>query len=767
MPVTTGTRFGTYEITALLGVGGMGEVYRARDARLGRDVALKVLAPRLAGDREAVARFEQEARSASALSHPHILHIYDIGTADIAAEPVRFMVMELVDGVTLSKKIHDDAVDLREILEWLAQVADGLAKAHAAGIIHRDLKPDNVMVSRDGYAKILDFGLAKLLETSAFSTEDNTVAMQAAPASTPGAIVGTVSYMSPEQAQGKPADARTDVFAFGCMLYEAATRHRAFEGPSAVDTLHRVIHSEPDLDALDGALARIVRRCLAKRADARYQSIRDLAIELRELAREMEQGSRPAAQAAPSRVSSGARERVVAVLPFDDLSPAHDNEYFAEGLAEEITSDLSKIAKLRVISRAAVKKYRGEEKDIARVASELGAEYVIDGSVRKAGNQLRITAQLIDARTLSQLWSEKYGGTLDDVFDFQENVARSVVEQLQVKITPREDAALAQRQITNVEAYECFLRARRNIWRFDAEGLEQARREVEKGLAIDRDNVYLLYARGIIDWQTYNAGIDPDPALLERAGAIARELLARDPDSVEGHRLLGMVLIQQQDPRGSRTHLHRALAGDPNDVETLTWLAFVDPMTGHDTTALIERLATVDPHTPMLFGARALLALFNGRFGEAVDQLRRAFEVAPIFLTIYMQSLALAGRREDVRAFVETLAPRLGEVPFVPLAVALGRAFLGDADGARAVLTEGVVRAAAADLQYTSWLAEIHAQLGDRDAAIEWLGRSIDRGYAVWPFFTRHDRLLDPIRDDPRFDALMDRAKIAWQSFQE
>jgi serine/threonine protein kinase len=337
--VPTGTRFASYEITALLGAGGMGEVYRARDARLGRDVALKILAPRLAGNRDAVARFEQEARSASALSHPHILHIYDVGTAHVADEPVQYMVMELVDGVTLAKKIQDDAVELRELLEWLAQVADGLAKAHGAGIVHRDLKPDNVMVSRDGYAKILDFGLAKLLDTSPINAEDATMAIGVrGPASSPGMIVGTCSYMSPEQAQGKATDARTDVFAFGCILYEAATRRRAFEGESPVETMNSVIRAEPDLTAIAEPLARIVRRCIAKRADARYQSVRDLAIELREVARELDTASRPPAGMPVPRVSSGSsRERVVAVLPFDDLSPARDNEYFAEGLAEEIT----------------------------------------------------------------------------------------------------------------------------------------------------------------------------------------------------------------------------------------------------------------------------------------------------------------------------------------------------------------------------------------------------------------------------------------------
>jgi serine/threonine protein kinase/tetratricopeptide (TPR) repeat protein len=748
----------------------MGEVYRARDARLGRDVALKVLAPRLADNRDAVARFELEARSASALSHPHILHIYDIGTADGESGPVRYMVMELVDGDTLSKKIHDDSVALRDILEWLAQVADGLAKAHAANIVHRDLKPDNVMVSRDGYAKILDFGLAKLLETHDSTPDDRTVAMAAAsPASTPGVILGTCSYMSPEQAQGKPTDARTDVFAFGCMLYEAATRRRAFEGASAVDTLHKVIYTEPDLTGLDEHLARIIRHCTAKRPDARYASIRDVALELRDLSRELESGSRPttASTQTATRVSSGAsRERTVAVLPFDDLSPARDNEYLAEGFAEEITSDLSKIALLRVISRSAVKKYRGEEKDIARVAAELNAEYVIDGSVRRAGSQLRITAQLVDARTVTQLWSEKYSGTLDDVFDIQEKVARSVVEQLKVKITPREDAALAQRPMTNVEAYECYLRARANVMRFDAEGLEVAMREIEKGLAIDPGNLHLLFARGYVDFQAYNIGIDPDPVRLERAAAIARTILEGDPNSTLGHRLRGLVALQQQDVRGGLEGLERALTGDPSDPDTLMWLCFLRPMVGRDTKAIVERLAAVDPYSPMAHAARGLPSLLEGRFDEAAVHLAKAREAVSIFAFIYMQALALGGRLDTIRALLVELEPHLGDFPFVPLATILGRAVTGDPAGARALINDDILRAARCDLQYCSWMAEIYAQLGERDLAIEWLEQSIARGFIIWPFFSKHDRLLDPVRDDPRFDALMEKARAGWESYQ-
>ena len=509
MPISAGTRFATYEITALLGAGGMGEVYRAHDGRLGRDVALKVLAPRLADDRSALARFEQEARSASALSHPHILHVYDIGTAEVAGQPMRYMTMELVDGVTLAEKIRDASLPLRDLITWLVQVADGLAKAHAAGIAHRDLKPENLMVTRDGYAKILDFGLAKLLEQPV-SPDDATLA-GIAPHSTPGLVIGTAAYMSPEQAQGRAADERSDVFSFGCILYEAATRRRAFHGTSAIDTLHRVLYSEPDYSQLDERILHVVRKCLAKDPAHRFASIREVAVALRGL------DSVP-----PPTVNRQPPTSRIAVLPFDDLSPARDNEYFADGLTEEITSDLSKIRSLCVLSRASVRRF---DKDLARIAAELGATHVVDGSVRKAGNQLRITAQLVDARNSEQLWSEKYSGTLDDVFDMQENVARAIVEKLQVSLTSGEEAQLAHRTMSNVEAWECYARAQRLILRFDEESLTAALDEIEKGLAIAGPNVALLAAKAYVYWQYYNSGVRPDPAYLDRAEAIARTIL--------------------------------------------------------------------------------------------------------------------------------------------------------------------------------------------------------------------------------------------------
>ncbi|HKR66266.1 MAG TPA: protein kinase [Thermoanaerobaculia bacterium] len=749
MTLVPGTRLATYEITALLGAGGMGEVYRAHDDRLGRDVALKVLAPRLTSNHDAVARFEQEARSASALSHPHILHIYDVGTAN----DTRYMVMELVDGETLAAKIRDSRVTLEQILGWLAQVADGLAKAHEHGIVHRDLKPDNIMITRDGYAKLLDFGLAKLVEPPVLP-DDVTVA-GSGPRTTPGIIMGTVAYMSPEQAQGRATDARSDIFSFGCILYEAAARRRPFDGASTVDTLHRVIYSEPDYAPLADGLAAIVRKCLAKDPEARYASIREVPRELRAMP----------VTGAVATVPAPATN-VIAVLPFDDLSPGRDNEYFAEGLAEEITSDLSRIRSLRVLSRGATRQYRGDDKDVRRVATELGAVYVIDGGVRKAGQQLRITAQLIDARSLEQLWSEKYSGTVDDVFDIQEKVARSVVEQLQIQLTPRENAALAKRSMSNVAAWECYQRARMQLLRFDEQGLNAALKEIENGLAIAGPNVALRAAEGYVYWQYYNAGIRPDPAYIEKAATIARDILAQEPDSPHGHRLMGMVALQQQHVEEAVRHLEKVLTREPNDADALMYLGFLGFVRRRiNAPAYAERLVTIDPVGPLTQLLLSFVALNEGRAADALPFAERAHGVGDaIYGYFHVQVLAVLGRIDEASAVADAMREKAPDDFFAALAVALTRAAADDKDAMREALTEEVLHAARADLQYSSWVAEVYALANEPDLGVEWLDHAIARGYTAWEYFARHDRLLDNLRGDARFAALLERARREWES---
>jgi serine/threonine-protein kinase len=430
-----------YRITAALGAGGMGEVYLAEDTKLDRKVALKILPADVASNRDRMERFVREAKAAAALNHPNIAHIYEIGDS----EGTPFIAMEYVDGVTLREKIHHSQEPLSALLGYLAQVAEGLAKAHQAGIVHRDLKPDNVMITRDGYAKILDFGLAKLVESGGplgidQAGSDRTIGT--VQQSTPGMVLGTIGYMSPEQASGRvnEIDHRSDIFSFGCLLFEATTGQKAFEGKDALDSLHKIVHA-PTPQVKDGsriapdAVQRVVGRCLAKDPARRYQSVKDLALEIDEIRQELKSLTGPVSSGQPSVgvTPSGASRTEegfwVAVLPFKHRGAHADLEALADGLGEDIVMGLLRFSHLRVVSRSSARRFSGEAADIRTVGRELGARYVMEGSLRQAGSTLRVAVQFVDATTGAHLWAETYDRAFspEAIFELQDDLVPRIV----------------------------------------------------------------------------------------------------------------------------------------------------------------------------------------------------------------------------------------------------------------------------------------------------------------------------------------------------
>ncbi len=458
MSLVTGTKLGRYEIRSKIGAGGMGEVYLAQDTKLDRKVALKILPAELASNRDRMDRFVREAKSAAALNHPNIAHVYEIGESN----GTHFIAMEFIDGRTLREKIHRYRAPLPQLLKYLIQVAQGLSKAHAAGIVHRDLKPDNIMITRDDFAKVLDFGLAKLVESQrtfgsneSGSSEVVTAVMQHpgnpvdqsswdSGHSTPGMVIGTIGYMSPEQASGRvdEIDHRSDIFSFGCILFEAATGQRAFEGKDALDSLHKIVHAPtPQLkDANPLApieLQRVVRRCLAKEPEKRYQSIKELAIELDDLQQELKGLMKseysghpdPSTSVTTSGMTRADEGFWVAVLPFKvrDEDPAVAT--LAEGLSEAIVTSLSRFRYLSVVAGASVARQKGETGDERALGAKLGARYSLQGSIRKGGSAVRVTAQLVDTETGAQLWSETYNRDLQTstIFAVQDDVAGRIV----------------------------------------------------------------------------------------------------------------------------------------------------------------------------------------------------------------------------------------------------------------------------------------------------------------------------------------------------
>ena len=556
----SGTKLGHYEILTLLGKGGMGEVWRARDAKLGREVAIKILPEEFSRDEDRLVRFGREARAASALNHPNICIVHDLDEHDGAP----FIVMELLKGENLTEKMARGPLAINQALDLGMQLADALDAAHNEGIIHRDIKPANIFVTDRGTAKLLDFGLARVQVATA-SGAPTVDAL-----TIPGAMLGTVSYMSPEQARGEELDARTDLFSLGVVFYEMTTGRPAFSGNTTAVIFDRLFNKVLDPPTrlnpeVPGELDAMIEKLLAKDRNQRSSSARELRAGIERMKRDSDfkRGmSRSAGKTDDEKKS-------IVVLPFENVSADKDNEYFSDGLTDEIITDLSQIRSLRVISRNSSMQLKGSGKDLKTVASELNVRYVLEGSVRKAGNAVRITAQLIDPVKDEQLWAEKYSGKLEPIFEIQEQISRQIVDALKMRLSPQEDKKLAERPIDNIQAFECYQRARYEIYKFTEEGLDRALGLIKTAMDIVGDNELLYAARGTVYWQYVNAAIKSDESYIDKAEECARKVLDLNPDSAAGHVLLAMVRRAQGRTADSIRSHKRALAIDAGNLYAL------------------------------------------------------------------------------------------------------------------------------------------------------------------------------------------------------
>jgi serine/threonine protein kinase/Tfp pilus assembly protein PilF len=751
--LAAGTSLGPYQILAPLGAGGMGEVYRARDTRLGRDVAIKVLPAEYAADADRLRRFEQEARAASALDHPNILVVHDVGTHGGAP----YLVTELLEGATLRDRLAGGALPSGKAIELAVQIASGLAAAHEKGIAHRDLKPENLFVTKDGRVKVLDFGLAKLTrpEMLAPAGEKPT---SVAPTET-GALLGTVGYMSPEQARGESADSRSDIFSFGCVLFEMLSGQRAFQKKTAVETLHAILKEDPrplvsSIGPMPPAVERIVRHCLEKRPEDRFASASDLHFALQSL---LQAPSFEPAAREPT-------EKSIVVLPFENLSPDPENAYFADGLTEEIIADLAQVRALRVISRTSAMLLRGSKKDVPTIARELNVRYALEGSVRRAGQTLRITAQLIDAVADTHLWAEKYTGTFEDVFDMQEKVSRAIVEALRLELTPQEHRRLAERPIPNVRAYECYLKARHEIWRCAARSLDRAMEYLEDGLRAMPDNPLLLAGVAYVHFQRVNLAVGQEDS-LQRAEAFATRALELAPGLPQAHVVLGLIAAWRPGMvKAAIAHFDQALAADPSDLDGLKWSGVFYAFLGRtaEAAAMGERVIAMDPMSPMSYWSLVFAHWLEGRLPAALDVLKAASKADPgdsILETTRVILLIQMGRRDEALALAEQ-AERDERLTIVHRMALLWRyALAGDRETALSWMTPEALRTCRQDLQYSWWVACAYVMLGDVDSALDWLGNAIDVGFLNYRYLGEIDPILAPLRGDPRFQALMARAR--------
>jgi serine/threonine protein kinase len=752
MSLAAGARLGPYEILAALGAGGMGEVYKARDLRLGRHVALKTLPQAAEADRAASERFDREARLVASLSHPHICQIFDIGVHD--RRP--FLVMEYLEGETLADRLRAAALPLDDALRFGGQIASALAAAHARRIVHRDLKPSNVQLTADG-AKVLDFGLAKCLHTDQppAAMEDTRTGFVTAAHT----IVGTAAYMSPEQAGGDPVDFRTDCWSFGVLVYEMLTGQPLFTGHNPFTVIAAVL-SQPLEVAVGGlpaevpvAVRTILLRLLERNRDSRLSKMGEVAAVLTGAI----SGVRAAhASGAPSPGNAAAS---IVVLPFANRSPDADNEYFSDGLTEEVIADLSKVSALRVISRTTAMRLKQTDLDLPAIAARLNVRYALEGSVRKAGGSLRITAQLVDTSRETTLWADKFSGTLDDVFDIQERVSRAIVKALSLRLTEREDRALQAPTTPNGYVYDTYLRARRDIWSFVPERLERAEAELKRALQAAGDHVLLYAGLGLLHWQYINGGISGDRRHLDEAAACARRILELDPASATGPQLLGFIASQSGNPVDWVRYMKQAVEIDPHDPYSLIWLAFGWTWTGFSDRArpVYERMLATDPLFDYLLFGLGFEAYFAGDYALAESYYEKARQLSPdhpgVLMTL-VQTYASAGRIDRMTEWLAVHSPQPLAHPLHTLSHLLGHAVTGNANAADTLMSADLEAALWSDFQFTHVMAQAQALLGRTDEALRWLRRSVSRGFLHHDFLSR-DPLLAKLRGHPEFASLM------------
>lgn len=771
MPALEGSRIAHYELIERVGAGGMGVVWKAKDTRLMRLVALKSLAPTRTGDAALRARLLQEARAASQLDHPNICSIYQI--EELATDEV-VVVMAFYHGETLAQRLKRGPVEPGEAVGIAAQVLSGLEHAHLRGVSHRDVKPANLMMCENGVVKIVDFGLAKDIAGSNGLTAT-------------GEMLGTISYMSPEQVLCKNLDHRTDLWSCGVVLYEMVSGMHPFLAESSYGVFEAILQKQhrPVRDHaphLPVTLERVIDKALDKQIHRRFQSAAEF---LEALHRQPEKHFLHTTQrvAVPEelRIAPVPMDRSVLVLPFTSPEEDEETQDFCDGLTDEIITDLSGIRSLRTISSTSSMRLKGSTDSPAKIAEELGVRCVLRGTVRlgRAGNTgvptggraIRVTAQLIDPRSDSLVWGDKYRGTTEDVFTIQDTISRQIVGALRVTLSPEEDRQLEARTLPDMRAIQFYVKAKQEILNYSREGLDRALEYLELGERVVGRNALLLSTRGQVHWQYVNAGISSDSEHLVRAKQCAAEAAELEPNSAHVLRLQGLICLQEGKTQESALLLKRSIAVDPNDSDSLSWYSAVCALSGkaHAAMPLARRILEIDPLTPVYRFVPGLLSLMAGEFADALppfDDALRLDSANPLLLCLRGHALALDGKAADAIAQFETLERLCGDNYLCQLGAIMTAALRAELAAAEQWITPEFKDITAADPHWSWILADCYALLDQQELALSWLQRAIDKGFLNYPMIGRWDPLLANVRRHAGFPKLLQHLRELWEKFE-
>jgi eukaryotic-like serine/threonine-protein kinase len=777
-----------YRIVERLGAGGMGVVFKAQDSRLERAVALKFLPEKLAQQPQALERFRREARAASALNHPGICTIYDVGEQDGLA----FIAMEFIDGETLRSHIHGKALPLEELLELAIEIAEALEAAHAEGIIHRDIKPANIFVTKRGRAKVVDFGLAKLIPKGVASGDSVSDSEPPDSNSIVGIISGTPSYMSPEQVRGDGLDVRTDIFSFGLVLYEMATGRQAFGGGTGGAIIEAVLTRPPAPvrsinPDIPPSLEAIIGKALHKNRDERYQHAADLRGDLQRLKREIDSGRvgeggsesatllnsgsllsssearfGQAGSLRPQRVSKTIDS--LAVLPFENVSRDPENDYLSDGITGSLINNLATVPKLRVMAQSTVFRYKGREIDPQAVGRELNVRAVLTGRMVQSGGSLRIGAELVDVATGSQLWGAQYDRKPGDIFAIQDEISSEISGKLRLQLTRTEKKRLVRRHTEDAEAYRLYLQARHHWNRWTEEGFYRAigyfRQAVEKDPSYALAHTGLAESYVLLGWNSYLPPKDAFP----KGKAAAMTALQLDPDLGEAHSPLAAVLwLHDWQWEEAQAEFKRSLELNPSYPAANHYYAeYIMTMGRHaEAIARMKNSQELDPLSLILNVAIGWALYMARRYDEAIEQLRRTVELDPNYpMTYWILGLIYRakGRHELAITVGEKAVNLSGGSPLMRAALAHTYGKSGRAKEALQVLDD-LRELAKHKYVVPHFFAGIYIGLRDNDQAMEYLEKSWEE-HCHWLVYLHIDPTMDDLRDDARFQSLLKRVGL-------